>query len=90
MMNAPEELQSLYSCEEWCAFENRVRRWLGEASTTAAKDGKILTLDDALLIPSAYTYALAVKDWMNRLGMGDLAARINPDDYTDTDAFDPM
>lgn len=87
MSTPPQQLLSLYSIDEWETFEARVRRWLGEASTRGAEDGRVLTLDEALLVPSAYTYAVAVKAWMTRLGMTDLAMRIFPEDYSDTDAF---
>ena len=47
----------------------------------------MLCLDEALLIPSAYTYAVAAKTWMDRLDMPELAGRIVPADYSDTDDF---
>lgn len=83
----PAALRSLYAADEWQRFEAGVRRWLGESPQDAPMDGRVLSLDEALIIPSAYTYAVAVKAWMTKLGMSDLAGRIAPRDYSDAEAF---
>lgn len=87
MTPPPGKIRELFTDAEWSAFEAQVRRWLGEAATSAGRDGRVLCLDEALLVPSAYTYAVAVKTWMDRLDMPELADRISPADYSDTDAF---
>lgn len=78
---------ALYSEEEWFSFENAVRRWLGESLGATSSDGRVLALDEALIFPSPYTFAIAVKGWMNRLGMPDLAQRIMPERYSEADYF---
>lgn len=83
----PATLRSLYAADEWQRFEAGVRRWLGENACDASTDGRLLSLDEALIVPSAYTYAVAVKAWMDKLGMSDLAGRIAPSDYSDAETF---
>lgn len=73
----------LFSEAEWVGFECAVRRWLGEGS---GRSGQVLCLDGALW-PSAYTYAVSVKEWMVRLGFVGLAERICPADYADADVL---
>lgn len=86
-MRPPEELQGLYSPLEWQRFEAGIRHWLGEDQGDEDFAAGLLTVDSALLAPSAYTYAVAAREWMNRLGLDDLAARIEPSAFTDTDVF---
>lgn len=82
-----EDVVALFSEAEWFSFENAVRRWLGERLGATSSDGRLLSLDEALIFPSSYTFAIAVKGWMNRLGMPDLAQRIMPEEYSETDYF---
>ena len=74
----------LFSEAEWLGFECAVRRWLGEGS---GRSGQVRGLDGALVWPSAYTYAVTVKEWMERLGFVGLAERICPADYADADVL---
>lgn len=87
VMRPPDELQSLYSAAEWERFEAGVRHWLGEDQEPSSLSAGLLSVDAALLAPSAFTYAVAARGWMLRLGLDDLAERIEPSAFTDTDVF---
>lgn len=87
VMRPPDELQSLYSPAEWERFEAGVRHWLGEDLEPSSLSAGLLTVDGALLSPSAFTYARAAREWVLRLGLDDLAERIEPSAFTDTDVF---
>lgn len=80
-------VRELFTDGEWGIFESRLLTWLGASPEPAPVGGHELQLDGALLIPSAYTQALAVRGWMVRLQLPELAARIIPEDYADTDLF---
>lgn len=83
MSRAPNELRALYTRSEWVRFEKAVLCWLGEGVSDPPAGDRVLTLDEALLTPSSYTYAVAAKAWMTRLGMSELAERIIPENYSD-------
>lgn len=87
MLTPPATIRGLFTADEWNRFEAGVRHWLGEGPHRAVPDERLLNVDEALVAPSAYTYAVAVKVWMARLGMSDLAGRITPSDYSDAEAF---
>jgi hypothetical protein len=73
----------LFTPGEWEHFEASLRQWLMGEPVGA---GEVL-IDEALLAPSAYTYAQSVHRWMNLLGMPELAERINLNDFRERDPF---